>query len=58
VPQPEGVWPDAFLNQVAAEQRILIIPGRKRMVSPTNEPTGIFFMAIGVGLGQLPKRRM
>ncbi|MGB7063010.1 MAG: CPBP family intramembrane glutamic endopeptidase [Candidatus Zixiibacteriota bacterium] len=63
----DSIWPavlmhtveDAFLNQLFTEHRIQIIPGTDWLVSPMNGLISIFlFIAVGVGLRQLRKRRM
>jgi hypothetical protein len=62
-----SIWPallmhmveDAFLNQLFTEHHIQIIPGTDWLVSPMNGLISIFFfIAIGVGLRQLRKRKM
>lgn len=61
-----SIWPavlmhmveDAFLNQLFTEHHIQITPGTDWLVSPVNGFISIFFfVAIGVGLRQLRKRR-
>jgi membrane protease YdiL (CAAX protease family) len=61
-----SIWPavlmhtveDAFLNQLFTEHHIRIIPGTDWLVSPMNGLISIiFFIALGVGLRQLRKRR-
>jgi hypothetical protein len=61
-----SIWPavlmhmveDAFLNQLFTEHHIQIIPGTDWLVSPMNGLISIFFfIALGVGLRQLRKRR-
>jgi membrane protease YdiL (CAAX protease family) len=61
-----SIWPavlmhmveDAFLNQLFTEHHIQIVPGTDWLVSPVNGLIGIlFFIAIGVGLRQLRKRK-
>jgi len=61
-----SIWPavlmhmveDAFLNQLFTEHHIQIIPGTDWLVSPMNGLISIFFfIALGVGLSQLRKRR-
>lgn len=62
-----SIWPailmhmveDAFLNQLFTEHHIRIIPGTDWLVSPINGLISIFFfIAIGVGLRQLRKRKI
>jgi len=62
-----SIWPavlmhmveDAFLNQLFTEHHIQIRPGTDWLVSPVNGLISIFFfIAIGVGLRYLRKRRM
>ena len=62
-----SIWPailmhmveDAILNQLFTEHHIQIIPGTDWLVSPMNGFISIFFfIAIGVGLRQLRKRKM
>ena len=61
-----SIWPavlmhmveDAFLNQLFTEHHIQIIPGTDWLVSPMNGLISIFFfIALGVGLRQLRKRK-
>ena len=61
-----SIWPavlmhvveDAFLNQLFTEHHIQIVPGKDWLVSPVNGLISIFFfIAIGVGLRQLRKRK-
>ena len=61
-----SIWPavlmhtveDAFLNQLFTGHHIQITPGTDWLVSPVNGLISIFFfVAIGVGLRQLRKRR-
>ena len=61
-----SIWPavlmhmveDAFLNQFFTEHHIQIVPGKDWLVSPVNGLISIFFfIAIGVGLRQLRKRK-
>ena len=62
-----SIWPavlmhmveDAFLNQLFTENHIRIVPGTDWLVSPVNGLISIFlFIALGVGLRQLRKRKM
>jgi membrane protease YdiL (CAAX protease family) len=62
-----SIWPavlmhmveDAFLNQLFTEHHIQIIPGTDWLVSPVNGLISILlFIALGVGLRQLRKRKM
>jgi len=62
-----SIWPavlmhmveDAFLNQLFTEHHIQIVPGTDWLVSPVNGLISIFFfIAMGVGLRQLRKRKM
>jgi membrane protease YdiL (CAAX protease family) len=62
-----SIWPavlmhmveDAFLNQLFTEHHIQIVPGTDWLVSPVNGLLSIvFFIALGVGLRQLRKRKM
>lgn len=62
----DSIWPavlmhmveDAFLNQLFTEHHIQIVPGTDWLVSPVNGLISIFFfIAIGVGLRQLRKRK-
>jgi hypothetical protein len=62
-----SIWPavlmhvveDAFLNQLFTEHHIQIVPGKDWLVSPVNGLISIFFfIAIGVGLRKLRKRKM
>ena len=61
-----SIWPavlmhmveDAILNQLFTEHHIQIIPGTDWLVSPMNGLVSIlFFIAVGVGLRQLRKRK-
>ena len=61
-----SIWPavlmhmveDAFLNQLFTEHHIRIIPGTDWLVSPVNGLISIiFFIALGVGLRQLRKKK-
>jgi membrane protease YdiL (CAAX protease family) len=62
-----SIWPavlmhmveDAFLNQLFTEHHIRIVPGTDWLVSPVNGLISIiFFIALGVCLRQLRKRKM
>jgi membrane protease YdiL (CAAX protease family) len=62
-----SIWPavlmhmveDAFLNQLFTEHHIRIVPGTDWLVSPVNGLISILlFIALGVGLRQLRKRKM
>jgi membrane protease YdiL (CAAX protease family) len=62
-----SIWPavlmhmveDAFLNQLFTEHHIRIVPGTDWLVSPVNGLISIiFFIALGVFLRQLRKRKM